>query len=375
MSGGVAADEFIGRTIDELPTPSLIADVAVVRKNVAGMARRMSGFGVSLRPHWKTSKSVDVARMQIEAGAIGMTAATAGEVESLASAGLGDIFWAYPPVGSARISTMLRLARSGELIVGVDSVQSLAEAAAAAAAAGVRLKVRMEVDTGLERTGVRPENAVDAARSVSSLPSVMLEGIYTHEGQVQGIGADAAARERAGLHAGKVLVDAAAAIRADGHELRSVSVGSTPGAASAPSVRGITEARPGTYVFGDENQVAIGTIDSQSCALTLIARTISVQPAGAVIVDAGIKALSSDGSLHHDGRIGTVVDEVGTATGAVVSTGYEEHGKIRGPFDLRVGDLVRIRPNHACGAVNMHSKVYAVDRDIVTAIWPTTGRH
>jgi D-serine deaminase-like pyridoxal phosphate-dependent protein len=363
--------ELVGASVEQLPTPAVIIDLPILYRNVAQMAAHADSLGVALRPHWKTSKCAQVGALQIKAGAAGLTAATAREVEALAAAGFSDVFWAYPPVGAARVATALSAAARTRLIVGVDSLASTELLAEAAVAAGMLIEVRLEVDTGLGRSGVNPDDAPQLARAVSSLPGIRLEGVFTHEGQVQGVGANPAQRFATGVAAGELLVEVAEAIRADGMPLTSVSVGSTAGARSAPTVAGITEARPGTYVYGDENQVAIGTVAPEDTAMTVLSRVISVERGDPVLIDAGIKAMSADGSTHGDGRIGTVVSD----SGGVVATGHEEHGFLRGAAGLRVGDLVRIRPNHACGLANMHSRVFVVEDGVVVDIWPVLGRH
>lgn len=362
---------LIGRPIEDLPTPSVLIDLPTVHRNIARMAEVARGFDVALRPHWKTSKSAEVARLQLAAGAVGMTAATAREVEALVEAGVEDIFWAYPPVGPHRIGTALHAARRARLIVGLDDLAAARPLAAAATAKGIEIEVRLEVDSGLGRTGVAPEDALATARGLADLPGIVLEGVFTHEGHVQGVGADPERRTEVGTAAGAVLVEVADQLRAEGIEISGVSVGSTAGARSAPGVAGVTEARPGTYVFGDENQVAIGTVDPADTAMTVLSRVISTQRGDPVLIDAGLKAMSSDASMHGDGRIGTVV----SAQGGVLASGHEEHGFLRSTSSLQVGDLLRIRPNHACGLTNMHSHLVVVENDVVIDIWPVLGRH
>lgn len=368
---GAPATALIGRPMDQLPTPAVLIDLPTLRRNIARMADLARDFGVALRPHWKTSKCAEVGRLQREAGAVGLTAATAAEVDALFDAGFEDVFWAYPPVGAHRIAAAVRAARRGRLIVGLDSLASAEPLAEAAVAAGVDIEIRLEVDSGLGRTGVDPDDALAVARGLARLPGLVLEGVFTHEGHVQGVGADPERRSEVGMAAGRLLAEVAERLRADGFELPSVSVGSTAGARSAPRAEGVTEARPGTYVYGDENQVAIGTIDPADTAMTVLSRVISTQRGEPVLVDAGIKAMSSDGSMHGDGRIGTVV----SPGGGVLATGHEEHGFLRGSAPLRVGDLVRIRPNHACGLTNMHAHVFAVEDGGVVDVWPVLGRH
>ncbi|MGM1018850.1 MAG: alanine racemase [Actinomycetota bacterium] len=368
-----APRSFIGHAVESLPTPCVLIQRTTLQTNVDEMAAHTRALGVELRPHWKTSKSAEVAQLQLDAGAAGMTAATANEVEALAGAGVSSIFWAYPPVGPERVRTAVDVARRTHLIVGLDSVAAARPLSIAAleTAGAPAIDVRLEVDTGLGRTGVSPADAVAVATALHELGGIRVEGVFTHEGQVQGVGADPEARLRTGVDAGRVLVEVAERIRSTGIPVNSVSVGSTAGARSAPTVPGVTEARPGTYVYGDENQVAIGTVDPSRTAMAVLSRVISVERRSPVLIDAGIKAMSSDGSLHGDGRIGTVV----APTGGIVTHGNEEHGFLRTEASLRVGDLVQIRPNHACGLTNMHSHVYVVDDDVVTDVWPVLARH
>lgn len=363
--------DYIGCRVEELPSPAVVIDLPTVRRSIADMAAHTERLGVALRPHWKTTKSAEVGRMQVDAGAVGLTVATAAEARALADAGFTDIFWAYPPVGQHRVDAALDVARRARLIVGPDSLAAARPLAEAAAAQGMEVEARLEVNAGANRAGVEPEFALRAAQELTRLPGISLEGIFMHEGHVQGVGADPELRQQTGVAAGTVLAEVAATIRADGIELGSVSVGSTPGVRSSPTVAGITEARPGTYVYGDENQVAIGTIPPQNAAMTVLSRVISVERDDTVLVDAGIKGMSSDGSMHGDGRIGTVV----SPAGGIVALGHEEHGFVRGSSGLRVGDNVLIRPNHACGLTNMHSAVFAVEDGVVVDRWTTLARH
>ena len=363
--------QYIGSTINELPSPAVLIEQEVLHRNIDEMAAHANRLGVALRPHWKTSKTNEVAKLQLAAGAIGHTVATAEEALALAGAGHPDIFWAYPPVGPHRVQTAIEVAKRTRLIVGPDSIESLRPLATSAAAAGIEIDVRLEIDTGVRRTGVHPDQAVQVALEMSALAGVRFEGVFMHEGHVQGVGADPELRQRTGEAAARLLVETAEAIRAAGVEVESVSVGSTAGVRSAPLIRGVTEARPGTYVYGDENQVSIGTVAPEDAAMTVLSRVISVERAQPVLIDAGIKAMSSDGSMHGDGRIGTVV----SASGGIVAMGHEEHGFLHGSEGLSVGDVIRIRPNHACGLSNMHSRVFLVHNEVVVAEWPVLGRH
>ncbi len=200
--------------------------------------------------------------------------------------------------------------------------------------------------------------------------------MLTHEGHISGV-PGRPDLELAGQAAGALLVRVAEALRGAGHDLDVVSVGSTPGATSAPFVAGVTEGRPGTYVYYDANQVRLGSATLADCALTVLGRVASVQRAGRAITDAGIKAMSSD-SVAAAGGVGIACDTgVAPLAGVSFADGNEEHGFLlgEGTDRLRVGDLVRLVPNHACGTTNMWSHLYAVRGAEVVDRWPISARY
>lgn len=358
----------IPETLAGVPTPALVIDLDRVQANISRMADVAARAGVTLRPHWKTSKSLRVAELQARAGAVGFTCATAQEAEVLIGAG-HDVFWAYPPAGAARIEKAVALAARGPLSIGVDAVDTAAALARRAVVEGLEIAVRLDIDSGLGRTGAAPADAPAVLEEIAGLDGVRLEGIFTHEGQLARHGADRAARSAAGRAVGELMVDVAETARARGVAVDIVSVGSTPGAESAPVVSGITEMRPGTYVFGDDNQRAMGVIADEHCALSVHATVVSTQRGDPVIVDAGLKAMSNDGSVRSDGRIGTRIDGAG-----VLALGHEEHGFLRGTDGLVVGDRVVLLPNHACGTVNMFSFAWVVQRGRIVDRWPVEAR-
>ncbi|NUR93582.1 MAG: alanine racemase [Nonomuraea sp.] len=348
--------------LDELPTPALLIDLDRLERNLDAMARTAAEAGVALRPHFKAAKSLEVARRQLDRGAIGFTCATMGEVAALLDAGIDDLIWAHQPVGPAKVAFAVETG----VTVALDSV----EAARPLAAAGAGVPYVLEVDTGLGRSGVAPGEAVRVAGELAELGGLRLRGILTHEGHLMTYAGDPGGREKAGRRVGEVMTGVAAELGAAGHDCEIVSVGSTPGAATAPFAPGVTEARPGTYVFYDGNQVALGTADLSRCALTVLTRVVSVPRGGAVaIADAGIKAMSSDASLTGSG-FGTVLGRPELSLGKA----NEEHGYLTGG-GLAVGDLLSIVPNHGCGAVNMWSAAYAVRDGHAVARWPIVGRH
>lgn len=353
-----------------LPTPALLVDRSRLLENISAMAAAATRAGVALRPHFKTSKCLTVARAQLAAGAAGFTAATPAEVTALREAGVTDVLWAHQPVGPAKVAFAVSAAARGGVTFAVDSIDVAAPLSAAAVAAGVRLPYLIEVDTGLARSGVAPSLVPALAAELARLPGLVLRGVFTHEGHLGRHLGHRSTLEEAGRQAAEAMVSVAHALRGAGFACEVVSVGSTPGATSAPFVPGVTEARPGTYVCYDANQVALGSATTDQCALSVLARVVTVRPDGTAITDAGTKAFSSDPSITGNG--------LGLAgEGLTFAAANEEHGFLSGPgaARLRVGDLLRIVPNHACATVNMWHGMYAVEGEQAVEYWETVARH
>jgi D-serine deaminase-like pyridoxal phosphate-dependent protein len=358
----------------ELATPALLVDVDRLERNVDAMAKAFAGTGIALRPHVKTSKCWEVARRQLDAGAVGMTCSTAAEVAWLRERGVADLLWANVPIGPRKVEFTVDAARRGGLTVALDSVAAARPLAEAAAAAGVTVPFVLEVNTGHARLGVEPDRAVAAAAEITALPGLVLRGVLTHEGHIAAA-PDRAALERAGGAAGAALVGVANALRGAGHRVDVVSVGSTPGATSAPFAAGVSEARPGTYVYYDANQVRLGSCTLDRCALSVLTRVVSTQRPGRAIIDAGVKAMSSD-TIAAAGSVGVVLDPAGErCPGVVFGEANEEHGFLTHDGALAVGDLLRVVPNHACGTTNMWSRAYAVRGTEVLDEWPISARY
>jgi D-serine deaminase-like pyridoxal phosphate-dependent protein len=359
-------------SIDDLPTPALLLDRRVLQANVGRLAGLYGAAGIRHRPHIKTTKCLQVARLQRAAGVIGFTCQTRAEVELLLSDGVTDLLWAQQPVGEHRIRYAVEANQQAQVICVVDSAEVAGPLSARAVADGTTVPVVLEIDTGQGRCGVEPGRAAELADRVAGLPGLRLLGVMTHEGHVSGGAPDLTEIRRRGTDAGAALVGVADALRERGHAAGIVSVGSTPGADSAPFVPGITEARAGTYAFCDANQLALGTCVQADCALTVLTTVVSNQGREYAVVDAGLKALSGDPSVTGQGY-GLPV----TRDDLTLPVANEEHGFLAGPgrHALKVGERLRILPNHACGAVNMWSSYWVVDGDQVLDQWPIQARY
>ena len=363
-------------TLDDLPTPMLVVDLDRLERNVADLAGAFAAAGVRLRPHVKTSKCWEVARRQLAAGAVGFTCSTPAEVAWLQDLGVPDLLWAHLPVGPRKVEFAVAAAARGGFTVALDSLDVARPLSAAATAAGVVVPFVVEVNTGHARAGAEPEDVALRAAELAGLPGLRLRGLMTHEGHLAGK-PDRSVRERAGTAVGTRLGELADRLRAAGYEIDVVSVGSTPGATSAPFAAGVTEGRPGTYVYYDANQVRLGSATLDRCALTVLTRVVSVQRSGRAIVDAGIKAMSSD-AIAAAGSLGVVCDRaLRPVPGVEFPEGNEEHGflAVGGSAALAVGDLLRVVPNHACGTTNMWSHVVAARGDAVVDDWAISARH
>jgi D-serine deaminase-like pyridoxal phosphate-dependent protein len=362
--------------LTELPTPSLLVDVERCEANIRRVAAAFSAKGVGLRPHIKTSKCLEVVSRQRDAGTVGFTCSTPAEVEALGSAGFTGLLWAHQPVGVAKVGFAVEATTRWDVTLIADSLAVAGPLSAEAVRRGVEVRLLLDVDTGQHRTGVSPDVAVPVGRTIDDLPGLRVVGVLTHEGHLGGFGADRAGLETAGSGVGSMLAGVAAGLRDAGVGCDIVSVGSTPGMTTSPYAMGVTEGRPGTYVYFDANQVRLGSATVDQCALTVLARVVSRQRDGHAIIDAGLKAMSSD-SLSALVGAGLVCDDDATPLPDVTfPTANEEHGFLGGPGvdRLAVGDLVRIIPNHACGTTNMWSRLHALSAESVD-VWPIVARH
>ncbi|MDI1463699.1 alanine racemase [Catellatospora sp. KI3] len=346
----------------ELPTPYVSVDVDVLDRNIARMAAHAAAHGLSLRPHAKTHKTLQIAKRQVGAGATGLTVATVGEAEIFAAAGFTDLFLAYPLwVDAARGARLAALAERGRVAVGADSAESVR---ALAQHAGAAIEVMVEIDSGHHRSGVAPAEAGTVA-AAALRAGLRVRGVFTFPGHGYGPGQPptAAADEAAALAA------AADALRAAGVQPQVVSGGSTPTAPLTGS--GVTELRPGVYAFNDAQQVELGVCEPAEVALTVTATVVSRRP-GHVILDSGNKVLGADRPAWTTG-FGRLVD----LPEARIVTVSEHHATVvlPDPADLPpVGTRVRVMPNHVCAAVNLADELVVTSAGQVVDRWRVAAR-
>jgi D-serine deaminase-like pyridoxal phosphate-dependent protein len=348
--------------VADLPTPVLVVDLDRLERNIAAWQAAISSHGRVFRPHVKTHKALEIARMQLDAGAAGITVAKVAEAEVFVDGGVGDVVVAYPVVGEDACRRLAELAGRARMGVNVESVLGAERLSAAAAAAGSEIDVYVDVDTGLGRCGVAPEPGAVAAMAdmVRRLPGLRLRGITGYRGYL-GDDPESAGREEAEL-----LVSLS---REAGVE--EVATGSTPTGRAAAAVDGVTEVRAGTYVFNDLMQRRFGSATRDDIALTIVTTVVSVGPEGRVTVDGGSKTFSGDASVPRDD--GPIVAE--SDDGAVaISRLTEEHGVGRTARPLAVGDRVAFHPAHVCTTVNLSDRLVVTRDGVVEATWEVAAR-
>jgi D-serine deaminase-like pyridoxal phosphate-dependent protein len=353
-----------------LDTPCLVVDLDVVDANARRMADGAADRGVRLRPHVKTHKSVALARLQLDAGATGITVGTLGEGEAMVDGGIDDVFVGYPVwVDGPKADRLRQLHERAALTVGVDS-EAAAELLARAVAGSSRGPLRglVEIDSGARRSGVAgPAEALAVARRAREV-GLEVVGVFTHGGhgyRAPGAGASAAADEIA------TLGDAADALRADGFTLERISAGSTPTGVHAAAGQ-VNEIRPGTYLLGDRQQVALGAIPADSCALAVAATVVSTAVPGQVVLDAGAKALTKDRAsfLEGFGALPAYPD-------AVIERLFDYHAAVAirpGSPAPRLGEVVAVIPNHVCPVVEQFDSFVVSRHGEAIDRWPVDAR-
>jgi D-serine deaminase-like pyridoxal phosphate-dependent protein len=358
--------------VDEaLDTPAILVDEARLARNVAGFSAVARSAGVGLRPHVKTHKTIEIARLQRDAGATGLTVAKLSEAAVYVEAGFDDIFVAYPVIGAAKWDRAAALAEACRLAVGVESVVGIAGLGNAAARRGSVINVRVEFDSGLHRSGAQISQLAGLCRAVLDQPGLHLDGIFTFRSSAFAGSAGQSAAEL-GAAEGLLLAETAATLRDAGLPIDVVSGGSTPTGAATAASAGVTEIRPGTYVFHDRMTVADGAATADDVALTVLTTVVSRPAEDVAIVDAGSKTLAADVVPAKAGLLG-YAEVVGG--GGHVEWLNEEHGAVRlaGGYRPKVGDTMRLVPNHVCTVVNLSPELVVVSGDAVVGRWPVAA--
>jgi len=351
----------IGLHRSELVTPALVLDLPAAKRNIAHMGARIAELPAGIRPHIKVHKSPDLARLQVEAGAIGLSMATVWEALVLAQAGLDHLFVVNTVAGPRKIAALAELARDHDVMVAVDDAANAAELAAAARAAGSRLDVFIEVDDGMDRAGVDdPEAALALAHAVSAMDGLRLVGVTGYEGHCS-LTFERELRHERQRTAMAFLVGIAERLEREGLPCPIRSAGGTATWEWTAAYPGITEIQAGTYAVMDNfhGQMVEGFEHSLTVQATVISR-----PSDRVIVDAGNKSVGA-------GELVTIVGH------DLPSFRFdEEHGIFNATAgsSLKVGDVVALVPGYSPSTVNWYDAFHVVEDDVVVDIWPVIPR-
>jgi D-serine deaminase-like pyridoxal phosphate-dependent protein len=359
-----------GSPVQSLETPAVLVDLSRLDANVVRMASYAKQHSLALRPHIKTHKSTTVAAQQIARGAAGLTCATPAEA-GVMSAVSRDILLAYPAIGP-KLERLMALPRELSLTVALDSARAVDDLARAARASNRPVRVYVELDVGMHRVGVTAwDDAVALARRVCESAPLEYAGINFYPGHIR---SELSSQDAALAALGAAIRDATAALDRAGLAPGVVSGGSTPTAWRTHEIGGITEMRPGTYVYNDRGTVEIGACSAEDCALTVLATVVSTSVSNQAVIDAGAKALGREPMRGVEGEgWGALLDR----PEVIVARMSEEHGIL----DLsgtawrpEVGELVRVVPNHVCIVVHLNDVVYGVRGERVERSWRVDAR-
>jgi D-serine deaminase-like pyridoxal phosphate-dependent protein len=351
----------IGRPVAEVATPALLLDLAAAERNISRMANAMDGFGTAIRPHIKVHKSIELARLQVGAGAAGLSTATVWEACALAWGGLDDIFIVNTVTHPEKLRVLAALAREHRILVAVDDADNAGELAAAAKAAGSQVGVLIEVDTGMDRAGVDTiDEALALAKDVAALDHLRLEGLTGYEGHCS-LEPDEQLRTVKHRAAMELLLIVADRLESVGYPCPIRSAGGTATWKLSARTDGVTEIQAGTYVVMDNFHGRM--VPDFEPALTVATSVIS-RPPGRLIVDAGNKSVGIGGGPS---LVGTHLE---------VLRFDEEHGVfVAGPeVDLPVGAWLTMVPGYAPATVNMYDAYHVVKENRVVDVWPVFPR-
>ena len=356
--------------LEQLETPVPIVDMDRLAFNLDRMAAYATLHGLRLRPHVKTHKSPRIAAEQLRLGAVGLTCATLREAEVMAEV-CDDLLVAYPPVGAARLERLARLPQDVRVTLAADDAHALDALNVAARLGRRQFDVLVEADLGMHRVGVSsPDRAVAIARQIERASALNFAGLLFYPGHIrEAVGEQGVALARLGAD----IATYVQALSAAGLPPRIISGGSTPAAWRMHEVPSVNEVRPGTYVYNDRTTAMIGACDWEDCALTVLATVVSVVVKGQAVIDAGTKALGREPLRAEGDGYGALLDH----PDVVVSRMSEEHGILdlsKTAWRPRLGDQVRVVPNHVCIVVHLFDEIIGVRGHAVETRWTVEAR-
>lgn len=356
--------------IHDLDTPALVIDLDQTDRNLARMADYCRSHNLNLRPHTKTHKMPALAKKQVELGASGIAVAKLGEAEIMVEAGLDHLLVAYPIVGEPKAERLPALCERADITISLDSLESVESIAKSTQRRGVKVGILVEVDVGFHRCGLQDDRAaLSLARRILDRPSLDFRGFLFYPGSYV---TKESQEEQLG-HVNASLGRLFATFAKHGIPVAVVSGGSTPSARFSHRFSGLTEIRPGTYIFNDRNTVLHGAASWDDCAAAMLVTVVSNAVPGKVIVDGGSKTFSSDPALAGNTGFGFIKEDPEAAFVAM----NEEHGYLdisRSTRRYAIGEKLTIIPNHICATVNLHNEVFFARGQVVESVCPVAAR-
>lgn len=350
----------------KLETPCIVIDMKQVSKNIKKMQNISDQYHCSLRPHIKTHKSVEIAKMQMAAGAGGITCAKVSEAEVMACGGIDDIFIAYPLIGENKVKRAFSVyLKTKRLILAVDSTECAAALSSFAIKENIVFEVRLEVDTGAKRTGITTDKLESCAKEILKMKGIHVTGIYTFKSLLYK-GEPTTDNELAGTEEGERLHDIAKKLIALDLDIKEISAGSTPTGEACAKTGLVTEIRPGTYVFYDQMTFTTNACKYDEIAACVYATVVSTPEPSFAVLDAGAKTFSGDIRLNTEPFFYQGFAYVPGREDLIFDRMNEEHGMIRsekGETGLHIGDIIPLVPTHICTAVNLQNYFYAFTED------------
>jgi D-serine deaminase-like pyridoxal phosphate-dependent protein len=370
-----ASEAKVGSSIYDLDTPTTLIDLDRLENNIREWQAAIDRRGVKFRPHIKTHKIPEIARMQIAAGAVGIVCSKVSEAEPFAAAGIDDLCIAYPVVGERKWRRLAALATKAERVtVNCDCEEAARGLSDAAGRAGVTIHIHLDVDSGLRRGGVPHHDAAAIermARTILTLPNLRLSGVTTYR---SGSFPNATGPDEAGHEEGELLVKVANQLRAAGIDLQEVAAGSTPTGKWVAEVPGITEVRAGNYVFNDLMQLDNGIARESQLALSVLCTVVSHNGSDRLTIDGGSKTFSGDAGGVSGGRGAPVAIARAVDRQIFVERLNEEHGMARTNEKVKLGEKIRFFPYHACTCANLSDEIVGFRGERVEVVWPVRAR-
>lgn len=355
--------------LNELDTPALLIDLDCMEDNLNRMATYCREKNIGLRPHIKTHKTLGLAKRQIKLGACGVTVAKIGEAEIMSEGEIDGILLAYPVIGRHKARRLAAIMERSRLMVSLDSEEAVGWVSQAAM--GKSLDILVEIDFGMRRCGLPPgEKPVQLAKVIDARPELEFKGLMLYSGHLSpDLDGETGAVKQLNSELGMQLE----MFSREGIDVSVVTGGSTPSAYYSHLVEGLTEIRPGTYIFNDRNTVKFGACSESQCAGSVLVTVVSTAVSGQAIIDGGSKTFSSDLLMSGNGVGHGIVKGY---PDVVFTKMNEEHGYLQLPpeIKLEIGQQLQIIPNHICACVNMHDRVWGISQEEVVDEWEISAR-